>query len=190
MLLIRKLNLILFLQSGIRIGFTVGIPLFDLLTREDSLDGFNPLPSSSLGSRLSPRLKKENVLKILLAALEEIPPPSLKEIAERLGYSSSLTLSRYFPEVCDQIVANYRQSERGKEKGKFSTKRLQEDDVIQSALEAALKENLPPSLTHIGKRLGYTASQAIRVRCPDLCKALTRPISDCVYGSASFKMRP
>jgi TniQ len=164
---------IIHLELLLRIGFQTSIPLFDLLTREDSLDGFNPLPSSSLPSnRLSPRRKKENVLKTLLAALEEIPPPSLKEMTERLGYSSSSILRSYFPEVCDQITANYRQSARGKEKMVFG-KRLQEDDVIQAALESALKEDPPPSLPHISRQLGYKTCEAIRKRFTDLCRALT-----------------
>jgi methylphosphotriester-DNA--protein-cysteine methyltransferase len=125
------------------------------------------------GNRLSPRLKKENVHKILLAALEETPPPSLKEMAERLGYNSSITLRCYFPEVCDRITANYRQSARGEEKKEASGKRLQEDEVIQAALESASKEDLPPSLTYISRQLGYTTSMAIRKRFPDLCKAVT-----------------
>jgi AraC-like DNA-binding protein len=166
-------NRIAQLELLLRIGFQAGIPLLDLLTREDSLDSFNPIRLSTLlGKRLSPRLKKGNVLKVLLAALEETPPPSLNEMAERLGYKSSLPLRRYFPQVCDQIVANYQQSSRGKEKRKFSTARIQGDEVIKSALESALKEIYPPSLTHIAKQLGYTSSQSLRSRFPDLCKAL------------------
>ena len=161
------------LELLLRVGFQVGIPLLDLLTKEDSLDGFNPSRSPTLlGYRLSPRLKKENVLNVLLGALEETPSPSLNEMAERLGYSSSLTLRRYFPQVCDQIVANYKQSSRGKEKRRFSAARLQEDEVIKFALESALKETYPPSLSHIARRLGYKASQALRSRFPDLCRAL------------------
>jgi hypothetical protein len=40
------------LELLLRIGFQTSIPLFDLLTRADSLDGFNPLPSSNLRGEL------------------------------------------------------------------------------------------------------------------------------------------
>ncbi|HKQ99076.1 MAG TPA: TniQ family protein [Pyrinomonadaceae bacterium] len=157
----------------LRIAFQTSITLLDLLTKEDALADFSPLPSQSVvNSRLSPRRKKDNVLKLLLEAVEETPPPSLKEMAKRLGYRSSSTLRRYFPQICDQINANYLECTRGKEKRKFSTVRLQEDEVIKAALEAALKEEQPPSLIYIARSLGYTRYDAIRVRFPDLCRML------------------
>jgi AraC-like DNA-binding protein len=157
----------------LRIGFRTGVNLLDLLTKEDSLDDFNPLSASTLLSkRLSPRLKRENVLKALFAAVEETPPPSLNELAQRLGYSCAQILRRINAKVCDQILANFNQSGRGKMKGKFSTARIQEDIVIKVALESALKEELPPALGHIARQLGYTSCQALRYHFPHLCKAL------------------
>lgn len=157
----------------LRIGFRTDVNLLDLLTKEDSLDGFNPLSTSTLLSkRLSPRLKRENVQEALSAAVRETPPPSLNELAQRLGYSCAQTLRRINAQVCDQIVANFNQSARGKMKGKFSTARLQEDAVIKLALESALKEDLPPTLSHIARQLGYASCEALRYRSPDLCKAL------------------
>jgi hypothetical protein len=161
------------LELLLRIGFRTGVNLLDLLTKEDSIDGFNPLSTSTLLSkRLSPRLKRENVQKVLFAAVEENPPPSLNELAQRLGYSCAQILRRINAKVCDQIVANFKQSARGKMKGRFSTARIQEDIVIKVALESALKEDLPPALGHIARQLGYTSCQALRYHFPDLCKAL------------------
>jgi hypothetical protein len=161
------------LELLLKIGFRTGVNLLDLLTKEDSLDGFNPLSTSTLLSkRLSPRLKRENVLKVLFDAVEETPPPSLNELAQRLGYSCAQILRRINAQVCDQIVANFNQSARGKMKGKFSTARIQEDVVIKLALESALKEELPPALGQIARQLGYTSCQALRYHFPDLCKAL------------------
>jgi hypothetical protein len=63
------------LELLLRIGFRAGINLLDLLTKGDSLNGFNPLSTSTiLSKRLSPRLKRETVLKALFAAIEETPP--------------------------------------------------------------------------------------------------------------------
>src|SRR5207248_6165752 len=47
------------------------------------------------------------------------------------------------------------------------------DEVIKAALESALKEEQPPPLNQVAKPLGYATDQSIRVRFPDLCKALT-----------------
>ncbi len=161
------------LELLLRIGFRTGVSLLDLLTKEDSIYGFVPSqPSALLSTRLSPRLKKERVIRVLLAAVEETPPPSLSDLAKRLGYRCAQSLRRINAQICDQIVVNFKQSARGKMKGKFSTARLQEDIVIKSTLELALKEDIPPTLSHIARHLGYTSCQAIRYRAPELCKAL------------------
>jgi AraC-like DNA-binding protein len=161
------------LELLLRIGFRTGINLLDLLTKEDSLDSFNPLSTSTLASkRLSPRLKGENVLRALRAAVEEPPPPSLNEVAERLGYKSAQPLRNINAQLCDQIKANFHQHACGKVSRIFNTARIQEDDVINSALESALNENSPPSLEQIARQLGYRSSLSIQTRVPLLCKAL------------------
>lgn len=160
------------LELLLRIGFRADISLLDLLTKEGALDGFNPLSTSTISSkRLSPRLKRETVLKALFAAIEETPPPSLNEIAERLGYKSTQSLRNINAQLCDQIVANYRQHTRGRMKRVFK-ERIQNDEVIKLALESALEENPPPSLMDVARQLGYKSSQPLRSRFPDLYKAL------------------
>lgn len=163
------------LELLLKLAFYAGTTLLNLLTNENALADFNPLASKDVTStRLSPRLKKENVLTKLLEALEEKPPPSPHAIAQRLGYRHVHTLRRYFPQVFDQLRANYLTYSRGKRKGGWSTKRLQSNEVILAALEAALKEELPPTLTEVARSLGYVTSQAVRPKFPDICKALTQ----------------
>ncbi|MDQ1591087.1 MAG: hypothetical protein QOG71_1714 [Pyrinomonadaceae bacterium] len=157
-----------------RIAFRAGTTLLNLLTNENALADFNPLTSSAISNkRLSPRLKKENVLKTLLEAVEEKPAPSLNELAERLGYSEPYILRRYFPQICSQITANYLTHSQGKRRGGWSTARLQNNEAILAALESALEEESPPSLSQVGRSLGYASSEALRSRFPELCKALT-----------------
>jgi hypothetical protein len=144
----------------------------DLFTKGEALDGFNPFSTSKiLCKRLPPRLKRDTVLKELYAALEETPPPSLWTVAEGLGYKQTVSLRNVNAQLCDQLVANFNQHTLGKEKAIFKAQ-IQDDEVIKSALESALKENSPPSLGQIARRLGYTASQALRRRFPILCKVL------------------
>jgi methylphosphotriester-DNA--protein-cysteine methyltransferase len=165
----RTINLGLLL----RVAFRAGITLLELFFNENALSSFNPHSLTiAVNNRLSPRRKKEDVLKVLLAAVKESPPPSVMEIAERLGYKSGCTLRRYFPQVCNQIKANYMESARGKEKRKFSTSRRQEDEVIKVALESTLNEALPPSLEYVAKSLGYTSGNVLKARFPNLHKAI------------------
>jgi len=148
--------------------------LLNLLTNENALADFNPLTSSAISNkRLSPRLKKENVLKTLLEAVEETPAPSLNEMAERLGYSKPCTLRRYFPQTCDQITANYLKCSQGKRRGGWSTTRLQSNEAMLAALEAALEEESPPSMEQVARSLGYVSSQSLRPQFPEICKALS-----------------
>lgn len=161
------------LELLLRIGFRTGINLLDLLTKEDSLDSFNPLSISTLLSkRLSPRLKRATVVKELLAAVEENPPPSFKEVVERLGYKSAQSLRNINAQLCDQIKANFYQYTQGKLKRKFNTARIQDDVVINSALESALNENSPPSLEAIARQLGYRSAMSLRTHAPILSIAL------------------
>jgi DNA-binding MarR family transcriptional regulator len=167
------------LELLLRIGFRTGTNLLDLLTKEDSLDSFNPLSTLTLLSkRLSPRLKRATVLKELRAAIEENPPPSFKEVVERLGYKSAQSLRSINAQLCDQIKANFHQHTQGKLKRKFNTARIQNDEVINSALESALNESSPPSLEEIARQLGYRSAMSLRARAPRLYKALVEKKRD------------
>jgi hypothetical protein len=79
---------------------------------------------------------------------------------------------RHSPDLCDQINANFRNSQLGKEARSFTRTRLQTDEAIEVALTAALEQRPCPSLTQVAKSLGYTASITIKVRFPKLCQAL------------------
>lgn len=161
------------LKLLMKVAFNTSTTLLNLLTNENALAEFDPTTSTTtVSKRLSPRLKKENVLARLLEALEEKPPPSPNDIAKRLGYRHAYTLRRYFPQIYDQIRANYLKHSQGKRRGGWSTNRLQSDEAILAALEAALREELPSSVEQIARTLGYTASQALRQKFPELCKVL------------------
>lgn len=158
----------------LRIGFRTGIDLMDLLTKEDSLDSFNPLSTLSNSSkRLSPRLKTKTVLKELFAALEESPSPSLKEVATRLGYKSTRSLRSINAQLCNQITANYNQRAEGRVKRTYKAK-IKDPKVIKLTLENSLKESFPPSLGEIAKQFGYSDAQGVRNIFPLLCKALAK----------------
>ncbi len=89
---------------------------------------------------------------------KEYPPPSLSEIAERLGYSTGI-LSWYFPELCSKIAKRYKQP----------VESLGLESVLASILTSG--EEPFPSLKDVASRLGYSVSTLSR-HCPELCRAI------------------
>jgi AcrR family transcriptional regulator len=80
----------------------------------------------------------------LRAALQEFIPPSMEAIARRMGRHPP-TVKGHFPELCEQIISRYREYINGKHPPPKEVKR---------ALRAALKEDPPPSLQRVFRRLG------------------------------------
>jgi len=161
------------LKMTLRIAYAAQVSVLDLLTDEDALTRFSArLSVNATKGVLSGRRNRKDVLGLLRLATTEIPPPSISEVAARLGYSSSNQLRPRSPDLCDLITANFRNSQRGREARSFHRARVQTDKVIEAALRAAIKEKFPPPLKQVAKSLGYTASIAIKVRSPKLCRAL------------------
>jgi hypothetical protein len=157
----------------LRTAFVARVHVLDLLQHRDTLSGFTTrLSVHSTNGQLSGRRNSQNILALLKAATAEIPPPSISQVAARLGYTSSGAVRSYSPDLCDQINANFRNSPLGREARSVARTRLQTDEAIEAALTAALEQRPCPSLTQVAKSLGYTASLAIKVRFPKLCQAL------------------
>jgi len=92
------------------------------------------------------------------ALLSDGPTWSINEIARQLRCSNSILYNR-FPELCREIT-NRRWN-------------VSETDQLRSALEAALVEDPPPTLTDVASRLGYPVKN-IEYYFPELCKAVTK----------------
>lgn len=107
-----------------------------------------PIFKSSEGRRL------ENILRDHLA---QECPPSLKEIASKLGYKADQAVRTRFPELCRAITAK-RKLHRGRGKEK-----------VRLALEAARTESPPPSLMQIARRLGFSSEEALLTADPETC---------------------
>lgn len=103
------------------------------------------------------------VNKVLVSALEEIPPPSITELIRRLGgQRSHRRLRNDFPAEYTKIVA------------RFSADRKKPFDLegTSAKLLAALKEDPPRSLNKVAKSIGILQSQ-LHEKLPDLCKAIS-----------------
>jgi plasmid stability protein len=80
------------------------------------------------------------------AALTEEPAPTLKQVAHRLGYKAGRPYNRHFSPLFKRVAARVRSDLQ------------QQKNKIRSVLEAALKEEPPPLMHTIARRVGLTRS--------------------------------
>jgi AraC-like DNA-binding protein len=100
------------------------------------------------------RINKTTLRRLLELALELPGRTTVTDLAISLGYRSSDTLHRRFPEICAEFSR---------------TKK----DRIRAALELALESKSAPTMEEVAQRLGYTSAQTLRLLFPDLCRRIT-----------------
>lgn len=108
--------------------------------------------------------KKHNteiIEKELYLALEEIPPPPLQLVAEKLGYKIAGSIKYRCPQLSKQLIK--KRSEYFKELGK----------KLEESLKKALNDFPPLPLETIAKKLGYKRASCLRYRFPELCRAIS-----------------
>jgi hypothetical protein len=92
-------------------------------------------------------------------ALRETPPPSLRQMAERLGFSAACVLKARAPDLYE----------------KLKEQRLSYEEAcrveLRDKLEAVLLEDPPPSLKSVYSRLGVTES-ILNTRFPALRRGI------------------
>jgi len=122
----------------------------------------NPHPDQKMSSD-----ELQQALETILASDEE-PPPSIKEVAQRLGYRGVGPLYSRSPELSRAIATKYRKH-NPRQREPMSLEELRQ------ALEAILAsdEEPPLSIREVASRLGYRNSSTLRHRCPDLSHAIT-----------------
>jgi hypothetical protein len=119
----------------------------------------------SISSPLNSNPRKDSKrLQQLKAALTEDPPPSLTEIAERLGYKRTTTLYYYASELCHAISAKHVEYQKA----------IQRKNT-QCALEAVIENEAypPPSLQQVAKLIGIGV-YTLKKHFPDLCKIISK----------------
>lgn len=126
----------------------------------------------------TPSRRREQVRRALAAALDEQPPPSLAEVARRLGYLTRRALRYADPALCAQIAANYRQSEYGRCRRNRGAKPICELSQVRRILENHLNaEGRIPPLLRIAASLGYAGDGYVWHKFPELCRALSAKIA-------------
>lgn len=115
--------------------------------------------------------KKDEIKRLLLAAFEEDPRPSTQDIAQRLGYKHTTSLSTKYPDLCKRLTARNRQSLRDRHRPPSARTQRHDAATLERALQNALEESVPPSLKEIGRSLGYASEIPLR-KFPALCQAI------------------
>lgn len=100
----------------------------------------------------------ENILRI---ALKESPPPSLKQLMKRIGCKNTGTLHDHFPDLTKALMERY---------NKYWYKQV-DWKYIELRMREALKENPPPSLKEVARRLNLGDPPYHKFY--DLCKAIS-----------------
>lgn len=100
-------------------------------------------------------------LELILNQAED-PPPRLQDVTTRLGCSYH-HLQRYFPDLCQAITQRHQAYQQSQKR------------ALQQTLLAILtgREEPPPSMLEVGRRLGYTSSN-LYARFPELCRAISK----------------
>lgn len=107
----------------------------------------------------------------LLLAAKEKPPPSIREVAQRLRYSTPARLYASDRELCKAIVRNFNKSGRNHWWRRRRAKFLDES-IMRSALEESLSLDMPLPVHLSAKALGFGTESPLTARFPDLCCAI------------------
>jgi AraC-like DNA-binding protein len=157
----------------------LGISPLRFFCERSPLTSFAPVRKGSKERPITLREKRtalsSDELRLALEAVlvsEEEPPPSINEVAKRLGYRDRVPLYKRFPELCHAITARHQKLDPNFRR--LHKQRIRADE-LQQALEAALMgdEEPPPSVEEVAKRLGYRSSSILYNRFPGLCRAIT-----------------
>ena len=102
---------------------------------------------AAIGRKIAERKQASlgEMRRTLERSLEENPAPTLAELSQRLGCSTSTTLRTHEPELCDRILARYRTC--------IEERRC----ALRTAAELSLNEAPAPSLRSVCERLGISA---------------------------------
>jgi hypothetical protein len=100
--------------------------------------------------------RNEWIRSTLEEALRQSPPPTLKGVANRTGFPTSMAWNHY-PDLCAEIVAKHKSHEK-----------QAWENVGRELERVKCKENPLPTIKALAVRLGYSV-QSLRVHFPDLC---------------------
>lgn len=121
--------------------------------------------------RRSRRTVKE-VKERLRGELQSDRCRNLQSVAESLGYNSTSTLYQADADLCRQISDRHTRKNRNLHDYVRPNEQKRSDAEIESALNEALSQRIPPRLKDIVLKLGYSGDHPVRYRFPRLVQAV------------------
>jgi transposase-like protein len=115
--------------------------------------------------------KRDKVLEVLESVLVADPPENLSQLARRLGYANSSSLSKVDRQLA-KLISERTRPRMAQEISKRCFKRKASKEAVRLSLEQALAVERPLSLRVIALQLGYGDNYRIKKDCPDLCEQI------------------
>jgi hypothetical protein len=103
--------------------------------------------------------RTEELRAVVIAAIAELPPPTLRDLSHRLGFQTSTTLRYWVPDLADQLLKN-RAEHMAAEKAR-----------CHAVLTAVLSECPAPTLNSVARRL-QCSNSFLNEHHPELCHAI------------------
>jgi hypothetical protein len=167
-----------------KLSFLTKVPLLKILTMPVDIPSHIAKCSIDVSERQPRQVRQlhrqssmayQKVREQMESALTETPPPSLGEVATRLGYRDANTLRIKFSELSKKITANHRTSEEyinSRQPGREVEVNYLDVESLRKTLESELDQPCPATLKGLARRFGYDRDPGIRRKCPDLARAL------------------
>ena len=171
------------LRTLLKLSHLTRIPLLQLITDAAGVaEHFRQHPPPV---ELAPRLPIRPPLRATLpgfqqlqaqmaAATRELPPPSIKEMARRLGYKHASSLQTKFPALSRQISLNYRAYQQEQALPQAETPPRFDLAAQRKLLRQVLRQSCPEPLSTLAVKMGYTCSSVhfLMRKSPELCRAV------------------
>ena len=158
-----------------RICPLVGISLRRFVCERLTLNDFDYERARRAVAQRTSHIKPRRSMHHLRPALEEAARAPegrfLRDVANKLGYTSLQALRQREPELCDSICP--KQSRRKIAPDALPlTRAFPSKKTIENAIAAALRAPVSPPLKVIARELGFRTDSFLYIRFPKLCQAL------------------
>ena len=171
------------LPTLVRLSYLTRLPLLQLMTNAagvaEHLRQHQPTvnPASRLPIRPPLRATLPGFQQLeaqMTVATHELPPPSMKEMARRLGYKHASSLQTKFPALSRQISINYRVYQKEQGVPRKETPQRLDLAAQRKLLRQALRQSCPEPLSTLAVKMGYTCSAVTFLirKSPELCRAI------------------
>jgi hypothetical protein len=149
----------------LKVCHAIGSSFADILTKKGLSPRFDLTGQSQRQILFTPGFRRHltgAVRRALNAALNQNPPPALRDIAHDVGYASPDFLYAKYSELCRKLTARYR-TYYGLHRNAPDPNEP-DDKTLEQALQKALADPIPPSFQRLGRDLGYRTRLTPRAR--------------------------